>query len=558
MQGLPQSSIESWPDLSLVHAPERMLLLRGDRHITGTQFLAAAHRLAALLPDRPVMPLCGDTGRFMFLFAATLLRGKHALLTSERAADRLFDLLTTHDAIAVTVEGDPDASSLPEGGIVLPDPWAWNRTTDDVPVNPSFPADRLAAIVFTSGSTGRPIGHRKSWGALVARSVAALDLLDPETESACIIGTVPPYHMYGFETLVLQSLNTRVSLSVGPSRYPADWQDQLRQAPAPRMLVTTPLQLRSLCRAGLDLPPVRRVISAAAPLDASVAADAEEMLKTEVMEIYGATEIGSAATRRTLEGPEWRLYDGIELSVTQAGATIAAPGAPAYPISDVVERTGARGFRLLGRIGDLIKLGGKRASLSALNAALNAIPGMEDGAFLPPDGERLADPAARMQVFAVAPGRTADEILHALKQHIDPIFLPRGIRMLDALPRNAVGKLTLASLRKLASNHEDEESLGAFNIPADHPCLAGHFPGMPVVPGVMMLDAGLACLANEWGDVGFPVHIRMVKFLKPVFPDETVQFLARRSDNTIWLHGRRADETVLRVVLEMKRGHEPA
>lgn len=50
----------------------------------------------------------------------------------------------------------------------------------------------------------------------------------------------------------------------------------------------------------------------------------------------------------------------------------------------------------------------------------------------------------------------------------------------------------------------------------------------------------------------------MVKFLKPVFPDETVQFLARRSDNTIWLHARRADETVLRVVLEMKRGHEPA
>jgi acyl-coenzyme A synthetase/AMP-(fatty) acid ligase len=52
------------------------------------------------------------------------------------------------------------------------------------------------------------------------------------------------------------------------------------------------------------------------------------------------------------------------------------------------------------------------------------------------------DGTARLIALVVAPRLTAEIILAALRTRIDPVFLPRPLRLLDALPRNAVGKLT--------------------------------------------------------------------------------------------------------------------
>ena len=60
-----------------------------------------------------------------------------------------------------------------------------------------------------------------------------------------------------------------------------------------------------------------------------------------------------------------------------------------------------------------------------------------------------------------------------------------------------------------------------FCIPPDHPALPGHFPGGPVVPGVVMLDEVLAHIAQEWPDLtvaGFDA----VKFAAPVLPGQEV------------------------------------
>jgi 3-hydroxyacyl-[acyl-carrier-protein] dehydratase len=48
-------------------------------------------------------------------------------------------------------------------------------------------------------------------------------------------------------------------------------------------------------------------------------------------------------------------------------------------------------------------------------------------------------------------------------------------------------------------------------IPADHPSAPGHFPGRPIIPGALLLDAILAAIAPAG-----PVTIRGVKFLRPV------------------------------------------
>lgn len=62
-----------------------------------------------------------------------------------------------------------------------------------------------------------------------------------------------------------------------------------------------------------------------------------------------------------------------------------------------------------------------------------------------------------------------------------------------------------------------------FRIPPDHPCLPGHFPGRPVVPGVLLLDRLLDALEAEAGPLQVPLRLPQVKFARPLLPDEQAE-----------------------------------
>jgi 3-hydroxymyristoyl/3-hydroxydecanoyl-(acyl carrier protein) dehydratase len=59
-------------------------------------------------------------------------------------------------------------------------------------------------------------------------------------------------------------------------------------------------------------------------------------------------------------------------------------------------------------------------------------------------------------------------------------------------------------------------------VPADHPSLAGHFPGHPIVPGVVLLDAIVAAIRAERGDRLRLASIVSTKFLRAIDPDTRV------------------------------------
>ncbi|HPF57663.1 MAG TPA: hypothetical protein P5149_00410 [Candidatus Competibacteraceae bacterium] len=56
-------------------------------------------------------------------------------------------------------------------------------------------------------------------------------------------------------------------------------------------------------------------------------------------------------------------------------------------------------------------------------------------------------------------------------------------------------------------------------IAANHPSLAGHFPGHPITPGVVILDEVIQMLAEQWPDRR-PIGIPIVKFLAPLRPEQ--------------------------------------
>nr|WP_294508757.1 AMP-binding protein [uncultured Rhodopila sp.] len=425
---------------------EALLFRRAGASLTAAHFLRDVQRVAAGLPEADhCLNLCQDRYAFTVALAAAALRGQVSLLSSDRSAASLAGLNGRFERVIAVSEAPAADIPLRHHVLALPhDPVA------GTPPNPLIPADRLVAIVFTSGSTGTPVGYRKTWGAITERSRAAgLRFGMLAAAPAGVVGTVPPQHMYGFETTILLPLHAMAASWSGPAFYPIDIRDALLAMPAPRVLVTTPLQIRALLDNGMALPPLQAVISATAPLDPVLAAAAEQHWAAPVLEIFGATEVGSIASRRTVAGPAWTTYDGIRL--LQAGTEqvlIAAPHAEPHPLADRVEALSPVEFRLLGRNADMVKLGGRRASLGGLNAILLSLPGVEDGVFIAPD-DLDQRPGARLLVFAVAPGLSADDILSALRERIEPVFLPRRVIRLGALPRNEAGKIPRAALLDL-------------------------------------------------------------------------------------------------------------
>lgn len=75
----------------------------------------------------------------------------------------------------------------------------------------------------------------------------------------------------------------------------------------------------------------------------------------------------------------------------------------------------------------------------------------------------------------------------------------------------------------------DTSHSAGFTIAADHPALPGHFPGMPIVPGVVLLDHALSMIAAGLCASLENCRINSVKFLSPLRPDEAAVLHWRRA-----------------------------
>lgn len=66
-----------------------------------------------------------------------------------------------------------------------------------------------------------------------------------------------------------------------------------------------------------------------------------------------------------------------------------------------------------------------------------------------------------------------------------------------------------------------QSEAGSFSVPPDHPCLPGHFPDQPIVPGALLLDHALGLLAGGGFAPDQPARLS-VRFLAAVMPGDTV------------------------------------
>ncbi len=423
-------------------APGAAFAYRDGRAIPVEVFLTEVAQLARALPQRRhVLNLCTDRYRFAVAFAAALLREQVNLLPPNETPDVMARLESLYpDAYCLHDRAEAPVSLA---ALAYPDSLAGFAAAGGVP---ELPAAQLAAIVFTSGSTGQPVPHPKTWGSLAGVARAEIEILRlGERPGLALLGTVPPQHVFGLEATVLAVMQGGFALACRRPFYPADIRAELAALPRPRALVIAPAHLRVLLAEADGLPAADFLLSATSPLSRELALQAEARFGAELHEIYGCTESGGIASRRTTAGSEWRAMSGITLRADGQATWVTGGHVEAeVALADVIELRGGGRFLLHGRTADLVNIAGKRTSLLHLNYHLNSIEGVHDGVFVVPEHE--GDAVTRLAAYVVAPGLSRKALLAALRERIDSAFLPRPLHFVERLPRNETGKLPRQAL----------------------------------------------------------------------------------------------------------------
>ncbi|MDP3538239.1 MAG: AMP-binding protein [Azonexus sp.] len=410
------------------------------------QFLAEARALAKLMPaGQSLLNVCQDRYRFALGFVAGLLTGKTSLQPSSQSAETLRNIRQQSPDVWCLCDDEFDSLDL----LRLDFPDLSDVDANAVQAVPEIAADHVAACLFTSGSTGTPMPHFKRWDQLVMSGQAEAERLGLTDRPHVIVGTVPVQHAFGFESTFLLALHGAAPFWSGKPFYPQDIVATLNAVPQPRLLVTTPYHLGALLAAEIELPKVDLLLSATAPLSIDLATRAESRFQAPLIEIFGSTETGQIATRQPTTGAAWHLLPGVRL--TQEDAYTTASGAHVegeITLSDVLELLPDNHFLLHGRHADLVNIAGKRTSIAYLNHQITAIPGVIDAAFFLPD-DNSPEGITRLCAFVVAPGLNSRELLTALRDRIEPLFLPRPLFFVAKLPRNSTGKLPRNELQAL-------------------------------------------------------------------------------------------------------------
>jgi acyl-coenzyme A synthetase/AMP-(fatty) acid ligase len=253
--------------------------------------------------------------------------------------------------------------------------------------------------------------------------------------------------MYGLETSVFWPLFSSLILYDGHPFFPEDIRRVVETAPSPVVLTTTPTHLRSLTKTSGSWANLAGVLSATEALSEQLARETDAVLGQSPREIYGSTETLSFASREILRESLWQPYASSRLIQQDSGLTyLESPHLQTSVLLQDTFKVEADGrFAVLGRDIDMIKIGGKRASLSELNQRLKDIAGVADGFCFVQQGG-ISDG----RLAAVVVSRLDKQgILEGLQPYVDSVFLPRKIVFVAAIPRNETGKLPKAEMEKL-------------------------------------------------------------------------------------------------------------
>ncbi|MBK3626453.1 4-coumarate--CoA ligase family protein [Streptomyces sp. MBT49] len=426
----------------------------------------------------------------------------HPLATAEEFAKQLGDcgarwIVTVSPLLQAARRAAEIAGGVEE--IFVCDTAAGHRSLIDMlasaapePQVPIDPVQDVAALPYSSGTTGVPKGvmltHRQ-----IATNLVQLRSAMSAGPGERILAVLPFFHIYGLTALMNAPLRQGATVVVLPRFELETFLAAIQEHRITGLYVAPPIVLalaKHPAVARYDLSSLRYVVSAAAPLDADLAAACAERLDLPpVGQAYGMTELSpgthivpldamreapAGTVGKLVAGTQMRIVSlddpGNDLGVDETGEILirgpqvmkgylGRPDATADMIdadgwlhTGDVGRVDADGWLfVVDRVKELIKYKGFQVAPAELEALLLTHPGIADAAVIGVyNDEGNEVPHAYVVRQPTAPGLSEGEIAMYVAERVAPYKRVRHVTFIDAVPRAASGKILRRRLRERA------------------------------------------------------------------------------------------------------------
>jgi acyl-coenzyme A synthetase/AMP-(fatty) acid ligase len=370
--------------------------------------------------------------------------------------------------------------------------------------------------LHTSGSTGSPKRIQKSLRELDAEACSIEQAFSGLPAEAPVYATVPHYHLYGLTFRIAWPLSTGRAFASKQYGY---WEDLVDDIRSRAVLITSPAHLTRIpAPLKIERQNLSLVLSAGSSLSDDSAEKAMDELGVFVTDILGSTETGVIALRQRKGRAEgWRCFPGVEVTRLSDGNMAVRSrhmdrpdeGHEWYETADEIVVGSDGTFSLKGRTDRVVKIEGNRIDLDGLEFRLADLSAVREAAVvaLPTTPQSLGavivlSEDGANQLRQQGAFRFSSLLRQALGQKFQMSGLPKHWRFVEELPSSTLGKRREADLVALFSKqqgpkkhpvlkslHRDERDvLIELFIPGNLAQLEGHFPDLPIVPGVAQID----------------------------------------------------------------------
>ncbi|MBN8631589.1 MAG: AMP-binding protein [Rhodobacterales bacterium] len=346
--------------------------------------------------------------------------------------------------------------------------------------DPNHGPDDLAAILYTSGTTGRSKGVMLSRDNLASNAEALVGLWR-FTEADVLLHALPVFHTHGLFVATNCVLYSGASMIFQRAFSPAA---VLAALPGATVMMGVPtFYTRLLADPGLtrqSTAHIRLFLSGSAPLSPATHAEWQDRTGHAILERYGMTETNMITSNPydgarkagtvgmplpgvevRIAGPSGVLPQGEAGAIEVRGPNVfhgywRLPEKTAEEFRDGWFVTGDMGafdgegyLSILGRAKDLVITGGLNVYPAEVEAALDDLPGVAASAVIgvphPDFGEAVVACLVAAKGAALEEGTVRD----ALRDRLAAFKIPKRVILLEELPRNAMGKVQKAELRRV-------------------------------------------------------------------------------------------------------------
>jgi acyl-coenzyme A synthetase/AMP-(fatty) acid ligase/3-hydroxymyristoyl/3-hydroxydecanoyl-(acyl carrier protein) dehydratase len=511
---------------------------------------AVALALPEATPGRQVLILCEDRYDFAVAIWAAWQRRYAVALPPNTKPETLESLMRTEDFAAVLHHGDGPGIDVRQ--------LAHESTRIELALRIVEPSERIATL-YTSGSTGDAQVCQKKARQLLGEPRVLASNFNVASDHR-VLATVPARHIYGILFGVLLPMTAGACFVRDTPFHAEAVADCIRRFHVDT-LVSVPVHLRGL----LNLEPrsvaLGRVFSSGAAMPHAATVALNQRFGFRITEIFGSSETGGIAFRDSLSQEPWNPLPTVEIAVdSQNRLLVSSPFADSdhgVPIlcADRVEVLEDGRFHHIGREDGVVKIGGVRVSEKEVERKILALPGVADAVV---KSVRVDRPREH-EIWAalVAPEWNPKRLRQALLQWFEPVALPRRVRFVSALPRQATGKIHRADFLALFESQEGRDPKEKRNlsfpvrshvprneadvechdfeieVPSDLYYFQGHFEGKPILPGVVQVnELVLERCEAVWSDLGPLQRIARLKFQRTIGPGEVLRLELRRKQGT--------------------------